>query len=420
MKLNQFLFFSIVFLFLFSFFSSFIFAEERGLEVEYPGLGGEKISEKVTLPEYVSYIFKLSLIIAAIAAFAVLTYGGIRYLLSFGNPEAMKDARTWISSGAIGLFIILTSYLILTTINPEIVMPGLKPIESVTGIYLIDNEGEKKYIAQSQDEIPFNSVSLEFRSSEDKLYSVFVCSQEVFDEEKSREIKNDGGTHSANNVKSIRFLWNKPGVYLYAKPSYGTPPIPLFLQSSTNYLKDFDNEIKSIRIKDAENEFSFLAILFSEISFEGENGIGVAIKDSSNLDNVKNDISSIDVSRVIPLNQASADGGEVIFYDDIECKKKEEDGKSIKIKAGNLPGGSSLSQFNKFGKSVKFDEWPVLSFEIKGNCWVIFNTEENFKDRSEIFKKEGCYPTLKGTYIYLPHPDEERAPKTAVVFYTPD
>jgi hypothetical protein len=420
MKLNKFKFFFILIVvsfLVFPFFSSFVFAEERGLEVEYPEIEGEKISEKTTLPEYVIYIFKLSLIIAAIAAFAVLTYGGIRYLLSLNNPEAIKDARTWISSGVIGLFIILASYLILTTINPEIVTPSLKPIEPVTGIYLLNSEGEEKYISQSQDKIPFESVSLEFISTEDELYSVFTCSKEEFDPENSKEIKNDGGTHPVNNVKSIYFLWNRPGVYLYAKPNHDTPPPPRFFQSSSDYLGDFNNRTKSVRIKDDESQFSYLTILFSEPDFEGGNGIGVAIKDSYNLNYVKNEISSINVSGVISLSEAPADGGEVIFYDDIDCNKKDH---SKSIKAGSSPGGSSFSQFNEFGKSTNFTDWSVLSFEIKGNCWVIFNTEVDFSGRSQIFKKEGCYPTLKGSYIYHPHPDIEREPKTATVFYTPD
>ena len=418
MKPNKFLFLLLLIFFLFPFLGSFVFAEERGLEVEYPEIGEEKITEKVTLPEYVAYIFRLSLIIAAVAAFVVLTYGGIRYLLSFNNPEAMKDARNWISAGIIGLLIILASYLILTTISPEIVTPELKPIEALTGIYLINGEGEKKYIPQSMNGISFEAVSLEFRNTEDELYSVFVCSKEVFDGENSEEIKNEGrgSTFPVSNVKSIYFLWNRPGVYLYAKENYGTPPPPRPFQASAGYLGDFDNRTKSIRINDVEDRFSYLAISFSDIDFEGENGIGVAIKDSSNLNSVKDNISSIDVSGVIPINEAPADGGEVIFYDDIDCTKKEH---SESIKAGSSPGGSSFSQLNQFGKSINFS-WPVLSFEIKGNCWVIFNTKNDFSGRTEIFKKDGCYPTLKGTYIYHPHPDIKREPKTAVVLYTPD
>jgi hypothetical protein len=162
-----------------------------------------------------------------------------------------------------------------------------------------------------------------------------------------------------------------------------------------------------------------LAILFSDPDFEGEDGIGVAVSEKDfNINNVEGNISSIDVSNVASINKSSSGGG-VTFYDDIDCAKKEENGKSIEIKAGDSPGGSSLSQFNEFGKSVKFNEWDVLSFEIKRGCWVIFNTEEDFSGRSHIFKGEGCHPSLKGSYVYLPHPEDKRRPKIATVFCDP-
>jgi len=417
---SKFLFLLLLVLFLCFLLNSFALANntgKRGLEIKYPVINGIEITTSTTISEYAVYFFSLSLIIAAIAAFAVLTYGGIRYLLSLNNPEAMKDARTWISSGGIGLLIILASYLILSTINPEIVAPSIQEVEPVSGIHLINDQEEKYYVADSKNEISFKAGSIEFISDEDELLSVFVCSEGTFNGKNSKEIKNNGGTHPVSNVKSIYFLWHNPGVYLYTKTGQGTPPPPLFLQTSATDLKDYDDKTKSIMIKDVEDEFSYLAILFSEPNFEGEKGIGVAISEKDfNINNVTGDgISSIDVSSVVPLNESSS-GGEVTFYDDIECAKKE----NIKsIKAGDSPGGSSLSQFNEFGKSVKFNDWDVLSFEIKRGCWVIFNTEGDFSGRSHIFKNEGCYPSLKGSYVYLPHPEDKRKPKIATVFCGP-
>ena len=421
MKSNKLKFLFLLLLALFLYFSanSFALADntgKRGLEIKYPVINGIEITTSTTISEYAVYFFSLSLIIAAIAAFAVLTYGGIRYLLSLNNPAVMKDARTWISSGIAGLFIILCSYLILSTINPEIVAPSISEIEPMTGIYLINDQGEEYYVANSKNRLKFEASSIEFISDKDQLYSVFVCSEETFNKKISTEIKNNGGAHSVTNVKSIYFLWYNPGVYLYTKTGQGTPPPPKFLQTSANTLKDYDNETKSIMIKDVEDEFSYLAILFSEPNFEGENGIGVAISEKDfNISKVNGTISSIDVLNVVPINKSSSEG-EVTFYDDIECAKKK---KSVTIKAGDSPGGSSLSQFDKFGKSEKFNNWSVLSFEIKGNCWVIFNTEDNFSGRSHVFKKEGCYPSLKGSYVYLPHPEDKRRPKIATVFCGP-
>jgi len=423
MKSNKLKFLSFLLLALFLYFSvgSFVFADNtggRGLEIKYPPLNGIEITTSTTISEYAVYFFSLFLIIAAVVAFVVLTYGGIRYLLSFNNPGAMKDAKAWIFSGIAGLFIMLCSYLILSTINPEIVAPSIQDIKPISGIYLINDQGEEYYVAGDKNNISFEASSIEFISNEDELLSVFVCSEETFNGENSEEKKNNGGS-SVSNVKSIYFLWHNPGVYLYTKTGEGTPPPPLFLQTSADDLKGYDNEIKSITTKDLEDGYSYLSILFSEPNFEGEYGIGVAISEKDfNLNNVQGSISSIDVSNVAPINQSSS-GGSVIFYDDIECAKKEENGKSEEVKAGDSPGGSSLSQFNKFGKSIKFNSWDVLSFEIKEGCWVIFNTEEDFSGRSHIFKGKGCYPSLKGSYVYLPHPEDGRRPKIATVFCDP-
>ncbi|MEA1884279.1 MAG: pilin [Thermotogota bacterium] len=419
MKSNKLKFLSFLFLSLFLCFSvsSFIFAN-NGLEIKYPPLNGIEITTSTTISEYAVYFFSLGIIIAAVIAFVVLTYGGIRYLLSFNNPGAMKDAIKWISSGAVGLFIMLCSYLILSTINPEIVAPSIEDVKPISGIYLINNESEKYYLAGDKNNISFKASSIEFISDEDELLSVFVCSEKTFNGENSKEIKNNSGS-SVSNVKSIYFLWNNPGVYLYTKSGEGTPPPPLFLQTGANEIKGYDNRTKSITTRDPEDESSYLSILFSEPNFEGEHGIGVAISEKDfNINNVQGSISSIDISNVAPINQSSS-GGSVTFYDDIECAEKEENGHSEEVKAGDSPGGSSLSQFNKFGKSIEFNAWDVLSFEIKEGCWVIFNTEKNFSGRSHIFKGGGCYSSLKGTYVYLPHPEDGRKPKIATVFCSP-
>ncbi len=130
MKLNKlkFLFVLILILFSFSLFSFSTLAAEK-LETTYPEIEGEKVTEGTTLPEYVSYIFRLSLIIAAVAALAALIYGGFRYLTSAGSPVTQNEAKNWLFGGIIGLILILSSYLILNTINPELLkleIPGLE------------------------------------------------------------------------------------------------------------------------------------------------------------------------------------------------------------------------------------------------------------------------------------------------------
>jgi len=115
-------------IFIFLSFSVFVFAQ--ALEIKYPTIPGiPALSEKPLLPEYVRYLYYFSIIISGLIAFASLVYGGFRYLISVGDPVVMADARAQIAAGVIGLIIILSSYLLLTTINPQLAifrLPALK------------------------------------------------------------------------------------------------------------------------------------------------------------------------------------------------------------------------------------------------------------------------------------------------------
>ncbi|MBZ9572741.1 hypothetical protein KJA17_00910, partial [Patescibacteria group bacterium] len=87
-------------------------------------------SSENALPLYFKYFFNLSLIVVTIICIAVSIYGGVLYLISGGSPVTMAEAKGWIFSGILGLVILFTSYLILVTINPQLVIfkiPGITP-----------------------------------------------------------------------------------------------------------------------------------------------------------------------------------------------------------------------------------------------------------------------------------------------------
>jgi len=121
----------IYFVILFFSLAGFVLAQ-RQLEVNYPEIGGIKPTvTTISLPQYVKYIFDISIAIAGLIAFGVLVSAGFRYATSAGNMAAMKDAQERIGGAILGLLILLSSYLILTTINPQLTffnLPGLKGI----------------------------------------------------------------------------------------------------------------------------------------------------------------------------------------------------------------------------------------------------------------------------------------------------
>jgi len=75
------------------------------------------------------YIYLIS--ISGAVALIALIAGGIIYLTSAGDPEKLSRAKKQIFAALLGIVILLSSYLILRTINPELVtieLPQLKPI----------------------------------------------------------------------------------------------------------------------------------------------------------------------------------------------------------------------------------------------------------------------------------------------------
>ena len=104
---------------------------QKPLEITYPQIPGATtpITTKTALPDYIRYIFQLSLFIGALITFGSLIYGGVRYLTSAGSPSAQKDAQSQISAGILGLIILFTAYLILNTISPQLVAFKVSPLE---------------------------------------------------------------------------------------------------------------------------------------------------------------------------------------------------------------------------------------------------------------------------------------------------
>lgn len=95
---------------------------EYELEVSIPD--GPQAGEKVSLPEYIRYIYLFILSIVGLAAFGALVFGGFKYMLSAGSIGSAEEAKKWIWGAIFGLILALSAYLILKTINPDLVKIG--------------------------------------------------------------------------------------------------------------------------------------------------------------------------------------------------------------------------------------------------------------------------------------------------------
>lgn len=70
---------------------------------------------------YINSLYVLALGLSGVTALGVITYGGILYISSAGNSSIQGDAKDRIYKALIGLGLLVGSFLILYTINPDLV-----------------------------------------------------------------------------------------------------------------------------------------------------------------------------------------------------------------------------------------------------------------------------------------------------------
>lgn len=143
----------------------FILAQGQELEVKYPAVEGVK-PETINFPlaEYVKYIFNFVIATAGLIALLVLIWSGVQYLTSAGKPDVLTSAKSRIKSALFGILLLLFSYLILITINPQLVIfqfPGLPEIPStqlpatpISPLITSDLLGRIKEMAEAIKKIP--------------------------------------------------------------------------------------------------------------------------------------------------------------------------------------------------------------------------------------------------------------------------
>lgn len=87
-------------------------------ELQVP-IGGQK--EVSGIAQYVKLVYEYGTGVVGILAAVVLMIGGLMWLTAGGSQERVKSAQDWIKAALTGLIIALCSYIILLTINPDLV-----------------------------------------------------------------------------------------------------------------------------------------------------------------------------------------------------------------------------------------------------------------------------------------------------------
>lgn len=102
------------------------------LQIPIPGLprlsdvtvfteDGRRVVDIPFLAEYLAGLYRFLVGLAGLVATVMIIVGGLRWLLAAGDAGKIGAAKETITSAAVGLTIALGSYIILFTLNPELV-----------------------------------------------------------------------------------------------------------------------------------------------------------------------------------------------------------------------------------------------------------------------------------------------------------
>ena len=247
-------------------------------EVKYPEIGTKTITKTTSLPEYINYIFSLAIIVGVIVAVGVLIYGGFLYLTSAGKPEQLNDAKSRIFNGFLGLVILLGSYLILNTVNPQLTIIRLEPIVLTQGVKLIDRtDGTASTTVGSQ--VP--DIQKEFGEDFQPTEIHILPGSRGKIEAKGYSSPNYQGTSTPwiategsatfGVIKSLDIRGISAGVYLSKSQPDGSTKTAIPLLGDAENLQNSlgINDPDKIRV-DNRGENDFAAILYEDDNFHGQ------------------------------------------------------------------------------------------------------------------------------------------------------
>lgn len=99
----------------------------HGITISMSVPGTSANSSSTSPGAFIANLYQFALMAGGALAFAVVLYGGIKYMTSSGNPSGQSDAKEWIEAALLGLLLLLGAYFILSVINPQLLnlnLPG--------------------------------------------------------------------------------------------------------------------------------------------------------------------------------------------------------------------------------------------------------------------------------------------------------
>lgn len=210
------------------------------LQIKIPGLDeiaakhpikceGEGANQTCKIPWiaiYINAIYNYFLAIAGILAAIALMIGGVIWLVSAGNASRVSEAKSWITGALTGLVILLTSYVLLHQINPELVGMRYIKLEAIDpiGYYdtSIDETNENPYIDACLEAKKGNLEPCKALGETKPSYLVYSSDYQkhIHPETLEKFTKAMGcvrGKNNGDNLFSIISAWRSPAKQIEEK-----------------------------------------------------------------------------------------------------------------------------------------------------------------------------------------------------------
>src|SRR3989344_3710418 len=111
------------------------------LNLDYPVFGGIDLNTNQNINAIIGWLYYTIVGIAGLAAFVMLVWGGVKWLVSGAIPSQLGEARDKLRSATLGLLLILASFLIMQIINPELTNLNQPALQQFQGTVPVGPQG---------------------------------------------------------------------------------------------------------------------------------------------------------------------------------------------------------------------------------------------------------------------------------------
>lgn len=415
------------------------------LETQYPEIMGKSITEETTPAGYVVYFFYLAIALGSVLVFIVLVLAGVDFMTAGGEPAKISEAKKKVTSAIIGLVVLLSSFLILNSINPDLLNIELGQLECPSGIGIVKRTALGKI---ANDCISSDMKNIEGEIIETKgwkfsgcsIKEVYLCSQPDFkgtclkvSDERSQDYTCQPNYQFTDNtslsgVKSIKFVWRSPGLYLYDSTGMQAQDItksPKYLVSSVKNMNslEFDNAAQSSQFiwpateTAGEDDTYYGAVFFDSINYSGRCSLEIMNREDLGEPNSigRNTLSSVVLFTQNQVSE-SKDLGDIVFYNNIDCgQSTAEEVKTCKLDINNYVTAGKIKDACPNFKDGDY----VLSFSLSGPGGLVLKGNQN--NLCEYFDvgsltSGSCYSSLKTkSTIYVQGPSGVK-PESYIIF----